>query len=57
MNAIDFSTCTPEDAMIFFAKDGVDFDTSVQLMIVAFTRAGRLSDIEPYLEPEPEPTP
>jgi hypothetical protein len=56
MNAIDFSTCTPEDAMAFFAKDGVDFETAVQLMIVAFTRAGRLTDIEPYLEPEANPT-
>lgn len=49
---MDFSTCTPEDAMTFFAKDGVDFDTSVQLMIAAFTRAGRMTDLEPYLDHE-----
>jgi hypothetical protein len=48
--SIDFATCTPEAAIAYFARDGIDFETSVDLLIKAFARAGREADLAPYLE-------
>ncbi len=48
---IDTSTCTIEEFFEYLRDDGVeDFDLAVQCLIVAFTRAGRLAELEPYLE-------
>jgi hypothetical protein len=48
--SIDFSTCTPEEAMTFFGSDGIDFDTSVDLLVATFERANRLSELDSYFE-------
>jgi hypothetical protein len=55
MAQIDFKTCSPVEAITFFAEDGVEFDRTVELLIQAFTKAGRLNELAPYLEPKDKP--
>ena len=45
-SAINIATCTPTDAMLFFSQDQPNFGRAMAAMLMAFSHAGRLAEID-----------